>query len=148
MLTGKHHWPLSSDFYTINYFLLSLWFIINNYVCIFFSGFSCSAFSNNTSPNLPIQIMAITEPVGALLVTNEISQQLLNDGSLIADKLKAQFVTFSNSSTYKSSFYTPFFRDVLSKKSEIEKAFQMEEPSNLKKINTPSKIEHSKINDG
>lgn len=92
--------------------------------------------------------MAVTEPVGiSSSFSNDISQQLLNDGSLIADKLKAQFVTFSNSSTYKSSFYTPFFKDVLSKKSEIEKAFQMEEPANLKRIN-PSKIEYSKINDG
>lgn len=114
------------------------------YIFIFFSGFSCSAFSSNT-PNLPIQIVAITEPAGANSFSNEINQQLLNDGSLVADKLRAQFVTITNSSMYRSSFYTPFFKDVWSKKSEIEKAFQMEEPTNYRKLNPLSNIEYSKM---
>ncbi|XP_025200481.1 rho GTPase-activating protein 190 isoform X1 [Melanaphis sacchari] len=109
------------------------------------NGFSCSSFSTNT-PNLPIQIMAITEPVGTNSFHNDISQQLLNDGSSIADRLKAQFVTLINSSMHKSSFYTPFFKDVWEKKSEIEQAFHMEEPTNYRKINPLSKIEYSKMN--
>lgn len=46
--------------------------------------------------------MAITEPVGTNSFLNDISQQLLNDGSSIADRLKAQFVTIINSSMHKS----------------------------------------------
>jgi len=70
----------------------------------FSSGFSCSSFSTNT-PNLPIQIMAVTEPVGTNSFHNDISQQLLNDGSSIADRLKAQFVTLINSSMHKSKLF-------------------------------------------
>lgn len=90
--------------------------------------------------------MAVTESVGTNSFHNDMSQQLLNDGSAIADRLKAQFVTTTNSSMHKSSFYTPFFKDVWSKKSEIEKAFHMEEPTNCRKINPLSKIEYSKMN--
>uniref|UniRef100_A0A2S2QI88 Rho GTPase-activating protein n=1 Tax=Sipha flava TaxID=143950 RepID=A0A2S2QI88_9HEMI len=109
------------------------------------NGFSCSSFSTNT-PNLPIQIMAVTEPVATNSFLSDISQQLLNDGSSIADRLKAQFVTTTNSTMNKSSFYTPFFKDVWEKKSEIEQAFHMEEPTNYRKINPLSKIEYSKMN--
>lgn len=68
------------------------------------SGFSCSSFSTNT-PNLPIQIMAVTEPVGTNSFLSDISQQLLNDGSSIADRLKAQFVTTTNSTMNKSDSF-------------------------------------------
>lgn len=47
---------------------------------------------------------------------------------------------------FKGSFYTPFFKDVWEKKSEIEQAFHMEEPTNYRKINSLSKIEYSKMN--
>lgn len=46
--------------------------------------------------------MAVTEPVGTNSFLNDGSQQLLNDGSSIADRLKAQFVTIINSSMHKS----------------------------------------------
>lgn len=47
---------------------------------------------------------------------------------------------------FQGSFYTPFFKDVWEKKSEIEQAFHMEEPTSYRKINPLSKIEYSKIN--
>jgi len=47
---------------------------------------------------------------------------------------------------FVGSFYTPFFKDVWEKKSEIEQAFHMEEPSHYRKINPLSKIEYSKMN--
>ncbi|XP_050529458.1 rho GTPase-activating protein 190 isoform X3 [Daktulosphaira vitifoliae] len=104
------------------------------------NGFSCSSFSNNT-PNLPIQIMAITEPVGTnSFHKNDPSLQLLNDGSSIADQLKAQFITIINFSSQKSSFYAPFFKDVWDKKSEIEQAFHMEEPTVYKQFNSSLKM--------
>ncbi|VVC36948.1 Hypothetical protein CINCED_3A007446 [Cinara cedri] len=102
------------------------------------NGFSCSSFSTNIS-NLPIQIMAVTESVGTNSFFNDISQQLLNDGSSIADRLKAQFVTTTDVSIHKSSFYNLFFKDVWEKKSEIEHAFHMEE-STYRKINPMSKM--------
>lgn len=46
--------------------------------------------------------MAVTEPIGTNSFFNDISQQLLNDGSSIADRLKAQFVTTSDVSMHKS----------------------------------------------
>lgn len=49
--------------------------------------------------------MAVTEPVGTNSFLNDISQQLLNDGSSIADRLKAQFITTTNSSMHKSDYY-------------------------------------------
>lgn len=49
--------------------------------------------------------MAIVEPVGTNSFHNDISQQLLNDGSSIADRLKAQFVTTTNSSMNKSDYF-------------------------------------------
>lgn len=49
--------------------------------------------------------MAIIEPVGTNSFHNDISQQLLNEGSSIADRLKAQFVTTTNSSTNKSNYF-------------------------------------------
>ncbi|XP_050438253.1 rho GTPase-activating protein 190 isoform X3 [Adelges cooleyi] len=109
-------------------------------------GFSFSSFSNNT-PNLPIQIMAITEPaVGTnSFHNNDPSQQLLNEGSSIADQLKAQFITLINSLKHKSSFYTPFFKDVWEKKSEIEQAFHMEEPAVYKKYKPSLKMNLSPL---
>lgn len=47
--------------------------------------------------------MAVTEPVGTNSFLSDMSQQLLNDGSSIADRLKAQFVTTSNSTMNKSN---------------------------------------------
>lgn len=47
--------------------------------------------------------MAITETVGTNSFVNDISQQLLSEGSSIADRLKAQFVTTTNSSMHKSN---------------------------------------------
>lgn len=73
------------------------------YYLFCFSGFSCSSFSTNT-PNLPIQIMAVTEPIEDNSNLNDISQQLLDDGSSIADRLKAQFVT-TDSSMLKSEHF-------------------------------------------
>lgn len=49
-------------------------------------------------------------------------------------------------SLFKGSFYTPFFKDVWEKKSEIEQAFHMEDPSNYRQINPLTKIEYSKMN--
>jgi len=72
-----------------------------------FSGFSCSSFSKN-NPNLPIQIIAITEPVGTNSFFNDISQQLLTDGCTIANRLKSQFITITNSLMQKGDFYLMF----------------------------------------
>jgi hypothetical protein len=48
--------------------------------------------------------MAVTEPVATNSFLSDISQQLLNDGSSIADRLKAQFVTTTNSTMNKSYY--------------------------------------------
>lgn len=48
--------------------------------------------------------MAVTDPIGMNSFFNDISQQLLNDGSSIADRLKAQFVTTTDVSMHKSNY--------------------------------------------
>ncbi|XP_011497182.1 PREDICTED: rho GTPase-activating protein 190 [Ceratosolen solmsi marchali] len=90
-----------------------------------------NAFSHNI-PNLPIQIMAVTDTGGAnAFFSNDLSHHLITEGNATADKLQAHFMTSSSSCQQKTAFYTPFFKEVWEKKPEIEQAFNMEEPGNL-----------------
>jgi len=88
-----------------------------------------SAFSMNI-PELPIQIVAVTESASKANVNmqhaNELSQMLVAEGSNLSDQLSAHFVT-SEVNQKKSNFYNSFFREVCDKKAEIEKAFSMDE---------------------
>ncbi|XP_068241345.1 rho GTPase-activating protein 190 isoform X23 [Palaemon carinicauda] len=89
------------------------------------------AFSANI-PNLPIQILAVTETSSAsAFFGSDISQQLITEGNAIADRLQAHFMTSTATCQQKSAFYTPFFKEVWDKKPEIEQAFNMEDPSGL-----------------
>ncbi|KAL0271513.1 UNVERIFIED_CONTAM: hypothetical protein PYX00_008585 [Menopon gallinae] len=90
-----------------------------------------NAFSMNI-PNLPIQILAVTETGGAnAFFSNDLSHLLITEGNAIADRLHAHFMTSSSSCQQKTAFYTPFFKEVWENKPEIEQAFHMEEPSHL-----------------
>ncbi|XP_048511915.1 rho GTPase-activating protein 190 isoform X2 [Athalia rosae] len=90
-----------------------------------------NAFSMNI-PNLPIQIMAVTDTGGANAFFNsDLSHLLITEGNAIADRLQAHFMTSASSCQQKTAFYTPFFKEVWEKKPEIEQAFHMEEPGNL-----------------
>ncbi|XP_012277348.1 rho GTPase-activating protein 190 isoform X12 [Orussus abietinus] len=90
-----------------------------------------NAFSMNI-PNLPIQIMAVTDTGGAnAFFSNDLSHALITEGNAIADRLQAHFMTSASSCQQKTAFYTPFFKEVWEKKPEIEQAFNMEEPGNL-----------------
>ncbi|KAK6631018.1 hypothetical protein RUM44_003190 [Polyplax serrata] len=90
-----------------------------------------NAFSMNI-PNLPIQILAVTETGGAnAFFSNDLSFLLITEGNAIADRLQAHFMTSSSSCQQKTAFYTPFFKEVWENKPEIEQAFHMEEPSNM-----------------
>ena len=88
-----------------------------------------SAFSMNI-PELPIQIVSVTESVNKNLGSHhhqsELSQMLVAEGSNLADQLSAHFVT-SDVNQKKSNFYNSFFREVCDKKAEIEKAFSLDE---------------------
>ncbi|XP_073999023.1 rho GTPase-activating protein 190 isoform X4 [Rhodnius prolixus] len=86
-----------------------------------------NAFSMNI-PNLPIQIMAVTDIGGAnAFFTNDLCHLLITEGNATADRLQAHFTT-SNSSFQHKTYYTPFFKEVWEKKPEIEQAFHLEEP--------------------
>ncbi|XP_068917100.1 rho GTPase-activating protein 190 isoform X2 [Tenebrio molitor] len=90
-----------------------------------------NAFSMNI-PNLPIQILAVTDSGGAnAFFNNDLSHLLITEGNATADRLHAHFMTSSSSSQQKTAFFTPFFKEVWEKKPEIEQAFHMEEPSGL-----------------
>ncbi|XP_075218370.1 rho GTPase-activating protein 190 isoform X2 [Lycorma delicatula] len=87
-----------------------------------------NAFSMNI-PNLPIQIMAVTDMGGAnAFFSNDLSHQLITEGNATADRLQAHFMTSTSSFQQKTAFYTPFFKEVWEKKPEIEQAFLMEDP--------------------
>ncbi|XP_063868036.1 rho GTPase-activating protein 190-like isoform X19 [Scylla paramamosain] len=89
------------------------------------------AFSANI-PNLPIQILAMTDTSSATaFFKSDISQQLITEGNAIADRLQAHFMTSTATCQQKTAFYTPFFKEVWDKKPEIEQAFNMEDPSGL-----------------
>ena len=81
-------------------------------------------------PELPIQIVAVTESVKTggnhHHLGSELSQILVGEGNNLADQLSAHFVT-SEVNQKKSNFYNSFFREVCDKKAEIEKAFSMDE---------------------
>ena len=88
-----------------------------------------NAFSINI-PNLPMQIVSITEPGGVnSFFNNELAQMLITEGNAIADKLRAHFVTAADEDNgFKFASFAPFLKEVWDKKPEIEHAFHMEEP--------------------
>lgn len=65
-----------------------------------------NAFSMNI-PNLPMQIVAITEPGGVnMFFSNEICQILITEGNAIADKLRAHFITSTDENNqFKCEYY-------------------------------------------
>ncbi|XP_040172171.1 rho GTPase-activating protein 190 isoform X3 [Anopheles arabiensis] len=88
-----------------------------------------SAFSLNI-PNLPMQIVAVSEQGGVNAFFNsELSQLLITEGNGIADKLRAHFATGSDDEgQLKFASFAPFLKEVWDKKPEIEHAFNLEEP--------------------
>lgn len=66
-----------------------------------------SAFSMNI-PNLPIQIMAVTDSGGAnAFFSNDLSHQLITEGNATADRLQAHFMTSTSNFQQKSKFFFP-----------------------------------------
>lgn len=64
--------------------------------------FNFSAFSMNI-PNLPIQILAVTDNGAAnAFFNNDLSHLLLTEGNATADRLHAHFMTYVASSQQKS----------------------------------------------
>ncbi|XP_021701384.1 rho GTPase-activating protein 190 isoform X2 [Aedes aegypti] len=88
-----------------------------------------SAFSLNI-PNLPMQLVSVSEQGGVnAFFNNETSQMLITEGNAIADKLRAHFATASDEDNqFKFASFAPFLKEVWDKKPEIEHAFNMEEP--------------------
>lgn len=65
--------------------------------------FFLSAFSMNI-PNIPIQILAVTETGSAnAFFSSDLSHQLITEGNAVADKLQAHFMTSSSTSQQKSN---------------------------------------------
>lgn len=60
-------------------------------------------------PNLPIQIMAVTDSGGAnAFFSNDLSHLLITEGNATADRLHAHFMTTTSSCQQKSkSLFTP-----------------------------------------
>ncbi|XP_035709893.1 rho GTPase-activating protein 190 isoform X2 [Folsomia candida] len=95
------------------------------------------AFSSNV-PNLPIQVLAVTENGGAsTMFGSSLGQKLITDGNALADELRGHFATWSGEHTV--GIYTPFFRQVWDQKSDIEKAFRMESPPLYRAPPAPSR---------
>lgn len=59
-------------------------------------------------PNLPIQIMAVTDSGGAnAFFSNDLSHQLITEGNATADRLQAHFMTSTSNFQQKSKFFFP-----------------------------------------
>lgn len=59
-------------------------------------------------PNLPIQIMAVTDSGGAnAFFSNDLSHQLITEGNATADRLQAHFMTSTSNFQQKSKFFCP-----------------------------------------
>ncbi|KAG5682870.1 hypothetical protein PVAND_012190 [Polypedilum vanderplanki] len=87
-----------------------------------------NAFSINI-PNLPMQIVSITDGGVTSFFNNELTQMLITEGNALADKLRAHFVTAGDEENgFKFASFAPFLKEVWDKKPEIEHAFHMEEP--------------------
>ncbi|GIZ01459.1 rho GTPase-activating protein 190 [Caerostris extrusa] len=67
-----------------------------------------SAFSMNI-PNIPIQILAVTETGSAnAFFSSDLSHQLITEGNAVADKLQAHFMTSSSTSQQNCILHTLF----------------------------------------
>ncbi|XP_055846391.1 rho GTPase-activating protein 190 isoform X8 [Episyrphus balteatus] len=89
-----------------------------------------NAFTMNI-PNMPIQIIAITENGGAnAFFNNDLCQLLITEGNSIADRYRGNFMTSSAGQPLKFAIYTPFLKKVWDRKPEIE-SLHMEEPVTL-----------------
>ncbi|XP_063220269.1 rho GTPase-activating protein 190 isoform X2 [Bacillus rossius redtenbacheri] len=105
-----------------------------------------NAFSMNI-PNLPIQILAVTDVGGAnAFFSNDLCHLLITEGNATADRLQAHFMTSTSSCQQKTAFFTPFFKEVWEKKPEIEQAFHMEEPVNLNDLNSSGEVSLERTN--
>lgn len=57
-------------------------------------------------PNIPIQILAVTETGSAnAFFSSDLSHQLITEGNAVADKLQAHFMTSSSTSQQKSNYF-------------------------------------------
>ncbi|XP_055390265.1 rho GTPase-activating protein 190 isoform X3 [Condylostylus longicornis] len=89
-----------------------------------------SAFSINI-PNMPIQMVAITEGGGAnVFFANDLVQMLIAEGNSIADRFRSHFMTSTVGAPIKFAFYGPFLKKVWDRKPEIE-LLHSEEPVTL-----------------
>lgn len=85
------------------YYIIDLIFFSFCYTVVIISiEITSSAFSMNI-PNLPIQIMAVTDTGGAnAFFSNDLSHLLITEGNATADRLQAHFMTSASSCQQKS----------------------------------------------
>ncbi|XP_013387311.1 rho GTPase-activating protein 190 isoform X1 [Lingula anatina] len=75
-------------------------------------------------PNVPIQILAVTEGGGAnAFFSNDSSQNIITEGNAIADKVKAHFMVTSLNFPQQTAVFSPFLKDVWDRKSDIEASY-------------------------
>ncbi|XP_054161510.1 rho GTPase-activating protein 190-like isoform X4 [Oppia nitens] len=86
-----------------------------------------SAFTDNI-PNTPLQIVAFSDTSNSNIYysNHDLDLQLLSEGTNMADKLEAHFIS-SAPNQQKSSYFIPFLKEVFERKPQIEKAFEMDD---------------------
>ncbi|CAG2108617.1 unnamed protein product [Medioppia subpectinata] len=96
-----------------------------------------TAFSANI-PNTPIQMIAFSDTSNSNIYysNHDLDLQLLSEGNTLADKLEAHFIT-SSPTQQKNSYYIPFLEEVMERKPQIEKAFEMEDSDYSLERRTP-----------
>ncbi|CAG2166680.1 unnamed protein product [Oppiella nova] len=96
-----------------------------------------TAFSANI-PNTPIQMIAFSDTSNSNIYysNHDLDLQLLSEGNTLADKLEAHFIT-SSPTQQKNLYFIPFLEEVMERKPQIEKAFEMEDSDYSLERRTP-----------
>ncbi|XP_052824781.1 rho GTPase-activating protein 190 isoform X24 [Octopus bimaculoides] len=81
------------------------------------------AFAAHLQHQIPILVLAIADSIGTALLHDENVTTLISEGSSVAEKLKAYFMTTSHTFQHQHSVFTPFFNDAWVHREDTENFF-------------------------
>ncbi|GAB1609798.1 GTPase-activating 190 isoform X24, partial [Argonauta hians] len=81
------------------------------------------AFAAHLQHQIPILVLAIPDSNGTALLHDENVNTLISEGSAVAERLKAYFMTTSHTFQHQHSVFTPFFNDAWIHREETENFF-------------------------
>ncbi|XP_036360156.1 rho GTPase-activating protein 5 isoform X27 [Octopus sinensis] len=81
------------------------------------------AFAAHLQHQIPILVLAIADSIGTALLHDENVTTLISEGSSVAERLKAYFMTTSHTFQHQHSVFTPFFNDAWVHREDTENFF-------------------------